>query len=120
MRILLIDDNADAVEMLSMLLEAQGHAVLVAFSGVSGIALALSADFDLAIVDLGLPDMDGIEVIETLYDSCIGKACQIFVYTGRGEMEVRREAIVAGASYYFVKGGDIAQLLYRTRPTISG
>lgn len=114
MRILLIDDNADATEMLAMLLEAQGHSVLVAFSGVSGIALALSADFDLAIVDLGLPDIDGIEVIETLHHSCLGKGCRIFAYTGRGDLETRREAVVAGASYYFVKGGDIAQLLDKT------
>lgn len=114
MRILLIDDSADATDMLATLLEAQGHTVLVAFSGVSGIALALSADFDLAIVDLGLPDMDGIEVIEALHRSCLDKDCRIFVYTGRSDAQTRREAVVAGASYFFVKGGDIAHLLDRT------
>ena len=120
MKILLIDDSADATDMLAMLLEAQGHSVIVAFSGMSGIALGLSADFDLAIVDLGLPDMDGIEVIKTLHHSCLGKGCRIFVYTCRGDLEARREAMVAGATCFFVKGGYIAQLLDQTSAVPNG
>jgi len=118
MRILLIDDSADAMAMLAMLLEAQGHSVLAAFSGMSGIALALSADFDLAIVDLGLPDMDGIDVIKTLHHSCLDKGCRIFVYTGRSDSEARLEAEMAGAYHFFVKGGDIALLLDEIRYVI--
>jgi two-component system CheB/CheR fusion protein len=120
MRILLIDDSVDATDMLAMLLEAQGHSVIVAFSGMSGIALGLSADFDLTIVDLGLPDIDGIEVIETLHHLCLGKSCQIFVYTCRGDLAARREAIVAGATCVFVKGGDIAELLDQTSAGSNG
>lgn len=111
MRILLIEDSADATETLAMLLEAQGHSVLVAFSGLSGIALALSADFDLAIVDLGLPDIDGIEVVEVLHHFCANKSCRVFVLTGRADLATRTEAIIAGAYRFFVKGGDITQLL---------
>lgn len=116
MKILLIDDSAAATEMLTVLLETQGHHVLFAFSGIAGIALAHAADPDLVIVDLGLPDIDGLEVIESLRSNAPGRNCKIVALTGRNGFESRQRAFEAGASSYFIKSDDISKLLSLTEP----
>lgn len=115
MRILLIDDSADATEMLAMLLETQGHHVLVAFTGLSGLALADASDPEVVIVDLGLPDIDGFDVIERLCSNRGGNNRAIVALTGRDDLESRRRALEGGASSYFVKGEDIGKLLALTK-----
>ena len=111
MKILVIDDCADSAEMLGLLLEAHGHSVLLAFSGRSGIELAQVAEPDSVIIDLGLPDMDGIEVIRAVRLSVTVGKCKVLVVTGRGDLDARNEASEAGADCFFVKGGDLGGLL---------
>jgi DNA-binding response OmpR family regulator len=111
MNIVIIDDSPDTAEMLRMLFEAQGHSVLVAFSGIIGMELACVAEPDLLIVDIGLPDIDGVEVIRSLRSICKPGKCCFVVYTGRGDSETRRRAEQAGAEHFYIKSHDIGGLL---------
>lgn len=111
MNIVVVDDNPDTAEMLRMLFEAQGHSVLVAFSGISGIELACVAEPDLLIVDVGLPDIDGVEVIRSSHRVCEPGSCCFIVFTGRNDNEARRKAKEAGAAHTFVKSYDISEML---------
>lgn len=111
MNIVVIDDSPDTVAMMRMLFEAQGHSVLVAFSGKSGIELACVAEPDLVIVDVGLPDIDGVEVVRSLQSIGAPGKCCFIVYTGRSDRETRLKAEQAGATHVFVKNHDISGLL---------
>lgn len=114
MRILFIEDNVETTQMIRMLLEMQGHSVLISFSGSMGIELAAVAEPDLIIVDLGLPDIDGVDVIASVYATCRESNCTIATLTGKDDLESRRRASEAGASSYFVKSDDISKLLSLT------
>jgi CheY-like chemotaxis protein len=61
LRVVLIDDNVDSVDALSMLLELEGHAVQVACDGAAGLALIESVGPDVVLCDIGLPGLDGFE-----------------------------------------------------------
>lgn len=111
MNIVIVDDSPDTAEMLRMLFDLKGHSALVAFSGKSGIELACVAEPDLVIVDVGLPDMDGVEVVRSLHSICEHGKCRIVVYTGRSDYETRRRAEQAGAEHVFIKSHDISGLL---------
>ena len=63
-RVLIVDDNPDALDSLKMLLEYVGHEIDVASDGCSGIERALSWHPEVALIDIGLPDIDGYEVVD--------------------------------------------------------
>ncbi|MBB6132663.1 DNA-binding response OmpR family regulator [Massilia aurea] len=63
---MIIEDNQDSAEMLGMLLEFNGHVVYGANSGSAGLSLASKLDVDFVLTDLGLPDMNEIDVIRAL------------------------------------------------------
>src|SRR5207253_6331695 len=65
-RILVVDDNVDSADSLSMLLSASGHTVTKAYTGQGGIDAAISNPPDLAILDIGLPDMTGFDLAHRL------------------------------------------------------
>jgi DNA-binding response OmpR family regulator len=111
MNIVVVDNNPDIAEMLRMLLEIQGHSVLLAFSGKSGMELACVAEPDLLIVDVGLPDMDGVEVIRSLQSVCEPGSCCFVVYTGQNDIDTSHRAKQAGVDHIFVKSHDISGLL---------
>jgi DNA-binding response OmpR family regulator len=115
MKILLIDDNADSNDMLGMLLETQGHTVSAASSGRTGMDMARTARPDVVVVDLGLPDIDGLQVIASLMSDHSLSECIVVALTGRNDLESRRQAAAAGARHFFVKGDDISALLAITR-----
>lgn len=111
MNIVVVDDSPDTAEMLRMLFEAQGHSVLIAFSGISGMELACVAEPDLLIVDVGLPDIDGLEVIRSLRSICQVDSCYFVVYSARDDIATRQRAREAGSQCFVVKGHDIEELV---------
>ena len=115
MKILLIDDNADSNDMLGMLLETQGHTVKAAYSGRTGIDMARADRPDVIVVDLGLPDIDGFQVIASLMTDQSFSECIVVALTGRNDLESRRQAAAVGARHFLVKGDDISALLAITR-----
>ncbi|HZI09821.1 MAG TPA: response regulator [Myxococcus sp.] len=101
-RILLVEDNSDARQAMRDLLELWGHQVTVAPDGVQGVALAIQQTPELALVDIGLPGLDGYRVAEELR-SRVGQSIRLVAITGYGGPEGHDRALRAGFDLHLVK-----------------
>ena len=106
--ILLIEDNADIRETLAELLRRRGHTVREAEGGHAGIELARAAPPEIALVDIGLPELDGFEVAARLRE--LAPAARLVALTGYGGAEDRRRGSEAGFRAHLVKPVDIDEL----------
>jgi CheY-like chemotaxis protein len=103
--ILIVEDNADARDALRVLLELDGHAVEAAGEGHAALDLARAKDPDVALVDIGLPGMDGFEVARRLR-ALDPRRPVLIALTGYGQPEDRRRATEAGFDGLLVKPVD--------------
>ncbi len=101
-RILVIEDNADARQTLRTLLEMAGHRVEVAGDGEEGMRRAIAFRPDVAIVDIGLPDVDGYQVARRLRAE-VGPQIYLVALTGYGQPDDRRRAMESGFDAHLVK-----------------
>lgn len=110
-RILLVEDNRDASEMLSMYLRSEGYTVVTAFDGVTGLETANTQHFDVLVCDIGLPGIDGLSLISSLRATG-GKNLPVAIaVSGYGQLEDRARAISAGFEQYLVKPINVNALL---------
>jgi CheY-like chemotaxis protein len=109
-RILLVDDNMDAASTLGEALRLQGHTVETAYDAAGAIAAAQAFRADVALIDIGLPDLDGYELAKRLRGLCRGNALRLVAVTGYGLEADRRRAEEAGFDQHFVKPIDFARL----------
>ena len=109
-RVLLVEDSPDLQEMLTMLLEVWGHEVLSASEGTSGVEQALVHTPDVALVDLGLPGIDGYEVARRIRSDPRGKSLKLVAITGYGSPEQRTKVMEAGFDLHLVKPVTIDDL----------
>ncbi|MEO8626863.1 MAG: PAS domain-containing protein [Betaproteobacteria bacterium] len=109
-RILIVDDNVDAADMLSVVLSLDGHAVKTAGDGARALKLAHEFQPDVVLLDLGLPDMSGFDVTKQL------RACDtlghltLIAVTGYGQNEDRRRTRAAGFDHHLVKPVELETL----------
>ncbi len=110
LRILVVDDNVDAAETLSMLLEHEGNETRIAHSGPEALALVAEMRPQIVLLDLGLPGLDGYEVARRLRAD--GSLVQplIVAISGWGAEEDRRKAREAGFDQHLTKPVDHARL----------
>lgn len=108
-RIVVIEDHDDSREMLRFVLEHEGHTVLTAADGQEGIALVASAAPDIALVDIGLPGLDGYEVARRIR-AAAGSRLTLVALTGYGAAEDRARAEQAGFDLRMVKPVDPEKL----------
>jgi two-component system, sensor histidine kinase len=108
-RILIVEDNADAREALRVLLELEGHTVEAAAEGLKAIEIASAKVPDIALVDIGLPGLDGYGVARELR-KLSGRRSVLIALTGYGQPEDRRRALDAGFDEVLVKPVDPAAL----------
>ena len=101
--ILLIEDNVDACDTLKHLLALEGHTVVTAYDGSTGLAAALDERFEVIVCDIGLPGLDGYEVVRRLRASNDGAAPYVIALSGYCQAEDRARAIEAGFDQYVVK-----------------
>jgi len=110
-RILLIEDNDDARRMMRQLLMMEGHEVSDAATGILGLQLIKTQRPDLAIVDIGLPEMTGYDIAQHLRADPATHAMGLIALTGYGQEEDRHSALAAGFDFHLVKPVDINRLL---------
>jgi CheY-like chemotaxis protein len=103
--ILLVEDNADARDALRVLLELEGHTVEVAGEGQQALEIARGSDLDIALVDIGLPGIDGYEVARRVR-ALDSRRPVLIALTGYGQAEDRRRASEAGFDDLLVKPVD--------------
>ncbi len=111
MRILLIEDEAQLREQTKQALQKQNLTVDAASDGKEGLYLGLEYQYDVAIIDLGLPFIPGIEIIQRL--RAAKKAFPILVLTARGRWQDKVEGLESGADDYLVKPFHIQELSAR-------
>lgn len=102
-RVLLVDDNADSTEPLSLLLQAKGYETRVAVDGTEAIAVADEFQPHCVVLDLGLPGIDGYEVARRLRERSYGPQLKLVALTGWAGKEIRVKAAEAGFDYHLVK-----------------
>jgi CheY-like chemotaxis protein len=109
-RVLVVEDNVDAAEMLSLVLRSFDHEVSVAHDGASGLALAESWAPDLAILDIGLPVMNGYELAGRIRALPGCEHTLLVALTGYGQPADRERAKEAGFAYHLIKPIEMEQL----------
>jgi PAS domain S-box-containing protein len=109
-RVLLVEDNPDAAESMTLLLEVLGYQIRVVPDGPTALTTAQADVPDLMLVDIGLPGMDGFEVVRRAKRDPILRATAVVALTGYGSIEDRRRALAAGFDHYLVKPVDLAAL----------
>lgn len=109
-RVLLVDDNTDSSEPLSLLLQAKGHDTRIATEGEQALAMADEFQPGYVVLDLGLPGMDGYEVARRLRQRPYGPDLVIVALTGWAGKEVRAKAAEAGFDYHLVKPVNLEEL----------
>jgi len=113
MRILLVEDEKNVAAFIKKGLEEETYTVNVAEDGPEGLLMATSADFDLIILDIMLPGMNGIEVCKTLRAKGINKP--ILMLTAVDSVERKVEGLESGADDYLVKPFAFTELLARIK-----
>ena len=108
-RILVVEDSSDNRETLQDLLESFGHEVYVAVDGVEGVAQALDKRPEVALVDIGLPLIDGFEVAQRVR-AALGSEMFLVALTGYGQPEDRARAVAAGFDAHLTKPMDLEAL----------
>ena len=111
-RILVVEDDPQLLRAMRITLHARGHEVLVAATGRRGLSEAAAARPDLVVLDLGLPDLDGVEVIRGLRG---WTPVPIIVLSGRTSGGDKVAALDAGADDYVTKPFAVEELLARIR-----
>ena len=109
--VLLIEDNDDGREMMATMLTACGYPIEHAADGLQGVQMALSKVPDVALVDIGLPGIDGYEVARRLRGSDATRHIKLIALTGYGLAEDQRRVLEAGFDMHLVKPVDINLLL---------
>ncbi|HEV7816287.1 MAG TPA: ATP-binding protein [Janthinobacterium sp.] len=110
LKVMLVEDNADAREMLAMKLELYGHDVIQAADGQSALAAAAAQRPELALVDIGLPGMDGYALARCFKQDPATSGMRLVALTGYGAEDSRERALAAGFDLYVTKPISAEQL----------
>jgi DNA-binding NtrC family response regulator len=108
-KLLMVDDEEGFVNIMAKRLGKRGIDVVKSFSGTDGIQILRRQDFDAALVDLKLEDMDGIEILK-IFKKMV-PAMPVIMLTGHGSEEAAREGIKCGAFDYLTKPCDLEELV---------
>ncbi len=102
-RVLIADDNRDAAESLAMLLRMDGHDVKVVHSGKEALAAFSVMQPEVALLDVGMPELNGYEVARRVRQGSLGRAVILIAVTGWGQDKDKAQALAAGFNHHFTK-----------------
>ena len=111
-RVLIVDDYPDAGEAACMLLSQLGHDCRFATCGEDALREASKFDPDVAILDIGLPDLSGFELARRLREQLAGHPIFLAALTGWGQAEDRVKALAAGFDHHVLKPADQRKLIH--------
>lgn len=114
LRILVVEDNVDIAENIGDYLEAQGHIMDFAMDGIGGLHLAITQEYDVLILDIMLPGMDGITLCKKLREAG-GKQTPVLMLTARDTLSNKLEGFKAGADDYLIKPFALQELEVRIK-----
>lgn len=109
-RVLIADDNRDAADSLAMLLRMEGHDVAVVHDGKHAIETIVSFRPEIAVLDIGMPELDGYEVARHIRQGAHGAHISLIAVTGWGQASDKARAAAAGFNFHFTKPIDIDAL----------
>lgn len=102
-RVLIADDNRDAAESLAMLLRMDGHEVTVVHNGKEALAAFSAMQPEVALLDIGMPELNGYEVARQVRQGSLGRAVTLIAVTGWGQDRDKAQALAAGFNHHFTK-----------------
>jgi DNA-binding response OmpR family regulator len=114
-KLLLVDDEEAYVDVLANRLRRRNMDVTKAYSGSEGIQALRGQDFDVAVLDLKMEDMDGIEVLKIFKK--MAPELKVIMLTGHGSAQAARDGLALGASGYLTKPCELEELLEMIRKT---
>jgi CheY-like chemotaxis protein len=117
---LVIEDNEDNMVLITRLLEKAGYRTLRATTGMQGLEVALQQRPDFIILDIQLPDMDGIEVLHKIRSSEIGHTIPVIAITSYAMVGDRERLLAAGCDEYIEKPIDPLRVISEIRRVIEG
>jgi two-component system CheB/CheR fusion protein len=109
-RIVIVDDDVDTTNTLTMLLQMKGYEVIRCYAGADAIEKACSFHVEVVILDLAMPEVDGYEVARQLRQSDACKDTLLIAVTGYADEEHHQRAMQVGFDHYFIKPVDFAVL----------
>ncbi|MFN7133713.1 MAG: response regulator, partial [Myxococcales bacterium] len=112
-RVLVVDDNIDAATLLAEALEAHGYAVALAHDGPAALQIARSFEPEVALLDIGLPVMDGFELAQRLRAQMPEEPPLLIAISGYGQEADRERSRAAGFDAHFVKPADLDAIVAR-------
>lgn len=117
MRVLIIEDNPDIAANLAGYLEPRGHVLDFAVNGYAGLAFAAQNDYDMLILDVGLPGMDGLTVCQKIRTE-LKKTIPILMLTARDSVEDKVAGFESGTDDYLVKPFSVVELEARMKALV--
>lgn len=115
-RVLIADDNQDAADSLAMLLRMEGHDVAVARDGKQAVAMADSFRPEVALLDIGMPQLNGYEVAQRIRQGPFGQEIILIAITGWGQSSDKARAVAAGFNHHLTKPIEADALARVLRP----
>ena len=112
-RLLLVEDDPDLSQLLAELLDEEGYAVTAVRDGQAGLHRGLVDEWDVLVVDRGLPGIEGVDLVTRLRSR--GMTAPVLSLTPRGTVADRVEGLDAGAQDYVIKPFDVEEVLARLR-----
>ncbi|MDP6351738.1 MAG: response regulator [Alphaproteobacteria bacterium] len=110
-RILIVDDDGEFADGLAELIELDGHDVRIVATGAQGVTAAVEEAYDIVLMDIGLPDIDGVECLRRI--RALKPGVHALLMTGYSSEQLRANAIEFGALEVMTKPLDIDSLLKR-------
>jgi CheY-like chemotaxis protein/two-component sensor histidine kinase len=110
LRVLVVDDNVCATQILEMLVQEAGHLVRMAHTGPTALAAALDYRPDVMLMDIGLPELDGLEVAKRIRQEPLLRDIVLVAITGYGQESDRQRSQEAGFDHHLVKPADFEKM----------
>ncbi len=118
-RILLVDDEPDFVETVEFFLSGSDYQVFVAKNGKEALEMVKTERPDLVVLDVMMPEMDGLEACKRLKNDPTTNSIPIIMLTAKGRKEDVVDALAAGANSYIVKPFNLSELVERIEKALS-